>query len=125
MSREFNGVIVFEAGEKDDDHPALKALSKVSLGDVRFPFGFYLTEEGGKTVVIPATEQEHRNTLRKAFPDKPDPPTPCGFTGQEGCRGGPPCPLLQFPGVGGGTAICKKLHDPATHFFGCACFDPT
>jgi hypothetical protein len=69
MIMERNGVTFFEDKQDYADHPAFKALSKVSLGDVRFPFGFFLVEEGGKTVVIPGTEEDHRKTLLRAFPD--------------------------------------------------------
>jgi hypothetical protein len=44
MSKVFNGVTIFEPGENDAGSPASKELSKVSLGDVRFPFGFFLVE---------------------------------------------------------------------------------
>jgi hypothetical protein len=43
---ERNGVSIFDMNEKNEDHRAFKELRKVSLGDVRFPFGFFLVDEG-------------------------------------------------------------------------------
>jgi hypothetical protein len=48
----------FEPDKDYSDHPAFKALSGVSLGDVWFPFGFFLAkDEEGKTFVLPGTEE--------------------------------------------------------------------
>src|ERR1700752_3440295 len=69
MIKERNGVTFFESKDDYADHPAFKALSTVSLGDVRFPFGFFLVEEEGKTFVVPGTQEDHRKTLVKVFPD--------------------------------------------------------
>jgi hypothetical protein len=118
MSKEYNGVIVFAADEKDG--PAFKELRKVSLGDVRFPFGFFLVDEAGKTVVIPATEEDRRNTLLKAFPDmRPEVAAAvCDFDSDGGCRG-------SCSGAGGFPQHfeCLKVHDPSERFYGCACID--
>jgi hypothetical protein len=43
MSIERNDLVFFDLDEKDSNHPAFKALEGVSLGDVRFPFGFFRT----------------------------------------------------------------------------------
>jgi hypothetical protein len=118
MSSEKNGVIIFDDGEKDSNHKAFKELSKVSLGDVRFPFGFFLAEEGGKTIVIPAAMEDRKKALLRAFPDidqrafgqgcHPNP-----F--DTGCHGG--CGLLP-PGY-----RCHRLFEEDRRFFGCACLD--
>jgi hypothetical protein len=69
---EKNGVTFFPRGGDYRDHPAFVALRSVSLGDVRFPWGFFLVHENGKTYVSPATEQDHRRVLLQAFPDLPE-----------------------------------------------------
>jgi hypothetical protein len=118
MSKEYNGVTFFAPGEKDMNHPAFKELNKVSLGDVRFPFGLFLVEEGGKTVVIPATEQDRRKILLKAFPHLKlqDIPPACDLEGGDRCFGA--CPQ-HFPA----HFKCLKMFDPRERFFGCACVD--
>ncbi|OCB59069.1 hypothetical protein A5722_06100 [Mycobacterium vulneris] len=68
---ELNGVAVFEAGEDSPDHPAFRELNTVSLGDVRFPYGFFIVDESGERYVRPATEAERVELLRKVFPDGP------------------------------------------------------
>ena len=117
MIKERNGVTFFESKEDYVDHRAFKALSTVSLGDVRFPFGFFLVEEKGKTFVLPATLEDHRKTLLKAFPDI-DPkaftqgacnPNPEGL----GCHGG--CP--GFPA----GYVCMRALEEDIGYFGCAC----
>src|SRR5215207_693728 len=69
MIVERTGITVFTTNEKYDDHPAFKSLEGVSLGDVRFPFGFFLVEENGKKFVVPATVEDRRKRLLTAFPD--------------------------------------------------------
>lgn len=69
MMKQFNGVTFFQEKKDYADHPAFKALNAVSLGDVRFPFGFFLVTENGKSFVVPGTEEDHRKTLLRAFPD--------------------------------------------------------
>jgi len=110
------GVTFFEHGKNHDDHRAMKDLAKVSLGDVKFPFGFKLVDEGGKTVVIPATEDERKNVLRQAFPD-------LGFE-----RGFfPHCnPDSSGPGCHGGCDEgseykCMRMWEETRRFFGCGC----
>jgi hypothetical protein len=117
MAIERNGVVVFEMDEKPGDHPAFKALEGVNLGDVRFPFGFFLRWEDGKRVVIPATEQERRETILKAFPAiLPEAlRVSCRATvWHERCQGG--CGELP-PGY-----FCVRIYDPR-HFFTCGCVD--
>ena len=118
MSKECNGVTFFELNEKDKDHRAFKELSKVSLGDVRFPFGFFLVEDGGKTVVIPGTEEDRRKTLLKAFPDiNPE-------TFSQGCH-----PNSSGNGCHGGCGKmspgfrCMRIFDDSRRYHGCGCVD--
>jgi hypothetical protein len=123
MSKEYNGVTFFEPGEKDMNHRAFKELRKVSLGDVRFPFGFFLVEEGGKTVVIPGTEQDRRKTLLKAFPDiNPEAAAhPCDIEGDERCEGD--CSRFNQHGA---HFVCRPMYDPrdpGPAFYSCACSD--
>jgi hypothetical protein len=67
-----NGVVVFKAGDDyDSDHPAFRDLSSVSLGSVRFPFGFFIVEEDGDRYVRPAMEAERMELLLKVFPEGP------------------------------------------------------
>src|SRR5262245_60271174 len=68
MMIERNGVVLFPPDEDFTAHKAFRALSTVSLGDVKFTFGFFLVEENGKRYVVPATEEERRTMLLKAFP---------------------------------------------------------
>src|SRR5262245_29422666 len=83
-----NGVVFFSENQDYKDHACYKKLSKVSLGDVKFPTGFFLVDEGGKTVVVPASEEDRRKMILKAFPDMPDDAIRafCS-TGDVGCRG--------------------------------------
>ena len=118
MSKECNGVTFFEPNEKDMDHRAFKELRNVSLGDVRFPFGFFLVEEGGKTVVIPGTEEDRRKTLLKAFPDiSPEAAVqnchPNPF--DTGCHGG--CGQMS-PGF-----RCMRMYDESRRYRACGCVD--
>ena len=118
MSYEKNGVTIFDAAEKDANHKAFKELGKVSLGDVRFPFGFFLVEENGKTIVIPAAMEDRKKALLRAFPDidqrafsqgcHPNP-----FSA--GCHGG--CGQMS-PGF-----RCMRLFEEDRRFFGCGCVD--
>jgi len=61
MSKEYNGVTFFAPGEKETDHPAFQKLSKVSLGDVRFPFGFFWS----KTVARRWSFPQHSKTIAR------------------------------------------------------------
>ena len=113
------GVTFFEPDKNHDDHRAMKDLAKVSLGDVKFPFGFRLVDEDGKTVVIPATEDERKSVLRQAFPDlAPELRSFLGCTPNSsgpGCHGG--CPGM--PSV----YKCMRLWEETRRFFGCGCVD--
>jgi len=118
MGRHYNGVTFFEPNEKHVDHRAFKELSTVSLGDVRFPFGFFLVEEAGKTVVIPGTEEDRRKTLLKAFPDiNPEAlsqncnPNPSGM----GCHGG--CGKMSA------GFRCVRMYDENHRYHACGCVD--
>ena len=69
---EQNGVVFFSDDKDYKNHAAYRELSKVSLGDVKFPTGFFLVEEDGKTFVVPASEEDRRKMILKAFPDTPE-----------------------------------------------------
>jgi hypothetical protein len=119
MSKVYNGVTVFDPGENDKDNPAIKELSKVSLGDVRFPFGFFLVDQGGKTIVIPATKEDRAKTLRKAFPDmRPELASiACDYDFDGKCPQHGDCSHF------GKTFKCGKVNDPSTRYYGCGCID--
>lgn len=72
MMIERNGVVFFSDDHDYKNHAAYKELNKVSLGDVKFPSGFFLVDDGGKTFVVPATEDDRRMMILKAFPDTPE-----------------------------------------------------
>jgi len=98
--------------------PALKDLQKVSLGDVRFPFGFFLVDEGNKTYVIPGTLEDRRETLRKAFPNI----HPLSvFAGCFPNSDGPGC----HGGCGGFPAgyRCMRMVDDNRRYYSCGCVD--
>ena len=65
-----NGVEFFATDEDAADHPATRLLATVSLGDVHFPYGFFIREEDGKPFVLPATEEQWLDMLGKAFPER-------------------------------------------------------
>jgi|GEM_PF-4846208 len=115
---ERNGVTFFDNEEKDLNHRAFKDLGKVSLGDVRFPFGFFLIEESSKTIVIPAAMEDRKKALLRAFPEidqrafgqncHPNP-----F--DTGCHGG--CGGMS-PGF-----KCRRMFEEERRFFSCGCVD--
>ncbi|MBR0794209.1 hypothetical protein JQ615_02280 [Bradyrhizobium jicamae] len=113
-----NGISFLTATEaRDPSNPAVKALSAVNLGDVRFPFGFFIREGKGKKFVVPATWQDKLRNLRVAFPDFPDDQT---FRVCEGNDDGREC----IGGCDGAPEVmCVKLHNPDEGFFGCTCID--
>lgn len=117
MSKERNGVTFFETKEDYADHPAFKALSAVSLGDVRFPFGFFLVSEGGKSFVVPGTQEDHRKVLLRAFPHIDRMALERGAclpdSMGDGCHGG--CP--NFPT----GYFCMRFTAEDLRFFGCGC----
>jgi hypothetical protein len=55
---------------RDPNNSANKAVAQVNLGDVIFPFGFFIKEKDGKKVVVPATLEHKMKVLRTAFPEK-------------------------------------------------------
>jgi len=111
---ERNGVVFFSDAEEYKDHPVGRILSKVSLGDVKRPSGFFLVEEGGKQYVIPASEEDRRRMILKAFPDMPE----------EALRAF--C-VLGFGGCTGNCAglrphrKCMQACDESRRQFACAC----
>jgi hypothetical protein len=116
MAIERNGIVFFDLDEKDYNHPAFKALQGVSLGDVRFPFGFFLHEENGKKYVLPGTKDDLLKRLRTVFPDYPAQSLTGSCTAsafQERCEGG--C------GQMGVEFKCKRIYDDPFQFFACAC----
>jgi hypothetical protein len=115
MIVERNGIVIFTSEEGYKDHPAVKALEGVSLGDVRFPYGFFLVENNGKRVVIPGTAEDRRQRLLTAFPEiQPEALTAtCDlhYTGTGYlCQGA--CPHLYK---------CLRLYDDLTRYYACAC----
>lgn len=114
MAEERNGVIVFAAEEDFSAHPAVEALSTVSLGDVRFPFGFFLVDgDNGKRHVVPATEDDRMKVLLRAYSEISQVAlrSACSHS-RQGCDGG--CPRFH---------TCRKLYHDATRYYGCACID--
>ena len=88
------------------------------MGDVRFPFGFFLVRDKGKTIVVPGTEEDRRKRLLTAFPDIP--PEALRVTchpsvWHERCEGG--CGGLPF------TYKCMRIYDDPAHYYACACVD--
>jgi hypothetical protein len=57
MAMERNGIVFFDLTEKYDDHPAFKALKEVSLGDVRFPFGFFWSRRTERSMSFQAQKR--------------------------------------------------------------------
>jgi len=117
MIVERNGIVIFTAKERYEDHPAVRALEGVSLGDVRFPFGFFLVEDNGKKVVIPGTAEDRRQRLLTAFPDIL--PEALAVTcdvhlssdWNEVCSGACPSSLYR----------CERLYDDSSHYYACGC----
>jgi hypothetical protein len=121
MPTERNGIVLFDLNEKYADHPVTRKLQGVDLGDVRFPFGFYVVEENGKKIVLPGTREDLVKHVLKAFPDYPK--ELFGLIGSTGvCRG-------STDGCEGGCRgfptgyACVRLGDPTDGFFGCDCVD--
>lgn len=122
MMKERNGIVFFDLNEDYSSHPAGKALKEVSLGDVKFPFGFFIVEEGGKKFVRPGTRDDHVQRLLKAFPDYPvELLSGVGrcqidvFSSPRDCKGG--CP--DYPSV----YWCVKMFDEGSLYFSCGCID--
>jgi hypothetical protein len=113
---ERNGITFFD--QNYPDHPAFRDLQGVSLGDVRFPFGFFLVNEKGKKVVIPGTRDDLIKRLLQALPKYPiDLISTTGVCTQfnDACEGG----CSDF----GSTFRCVKFHDQHNFFYGCGCVD--
>jgi hypothetical protein len=103
-----NGVEFFAT-----DHPAFRLLETVSLGDVHFPFGFFIVEEDGERYVLPATAEQRIDMLSKAFPDK------ARDSFEDPCRNGPADSCQgECNDIG---SFCSKGFDPEVIQFGCAC----
>jgi hypothetical protein len=117
MAMERNGVIFMSDEEaRDPSNPANKAVREVHLGDVKFPFGFFIKEKAGKKFVVPATFQDKLKVMRLAFPDFPDDPddpirTGSCFDPDSIDRG---CGKLE-------GFICVKISHPHGGFFDCGC----
>lgn len=71
MSIISNGVEFFTEDEEASDNAAFRTLETVELGDVRFPYGFFIVDEDGERYVLPATAEQRLDMLAKAFPDRP------------------------------------------------------
>jgi hypothetical protein len=116
MPVERNGITLFRMDEKYLDHPAFKALSEVSLGDVKFPFGFFIVDDGKKKSVIPGTKEDRDKRLLTAFPNS----TPearaaicIASTWHEYCEDA--CHELRP------HHECMRIYDDPFHYFACAC----
>jgi hypothetical protein len=120
MVVERNGILFFPTDEDFSGHPAFEALQTVSLGDVRFPFGFYLVDEDGQRHVVPATEEARAKVLRKAFPEI------CAEVLAVRCF-----PNSSGPGCSGDCSSlppihrCMRAYDGSDLFYSCACVDWT
>jgi hypothetical protein len=112
-----NGVTFYTLEEaRDPNNSANKAVAKVKLGDVIFPFGFFIREKNGKKFVEPATLEHKLKVLRTAFPDSPK-DLASFHTG--------PCSDVDSLGNCSGSCdrahgfLCMKINQ--FEFYGCAC----
>jgi hypothetical protein len=112
-----NGVTFLTLEEaRDPNNSANKAVAQVNLGDVIFPFGFFIKEKDGKKFVVPATLEHKLKVLRTAFPDSPKDPGSfqtgsCSDVDSLGnCRG--VCDSAE-------GFLCMKINQ--FEFYGCAC----
>ena len=112
---ETNGLYLFPPGEDFSEHPVFRALKSVSLGDVRFPYGFFVKQDDGGKYVVPATPEERASILFNAFPDM----TPeelrwqgCHQVSGNRCQGS--CP-------GGHGVLCFATYEPTSNYHGCVC----
>lgn len=118
MIIERNGIVIFTSNEKYENHRAVKALEGVSLGDVHFPFGFFLVDENGKTIVIPGTEEDRRRIILTSSPYiLPEALTVrcerhLSPNWQEVCSGS--CPQFYK---------CGRLYDDSSRYYACGCVD--
>ena len=70
MGKEIDGLFVFSDRDmQEKDHPAIQALKNVSLGDVKFPYGFRLATEDGKTIVWPLERQDYLDFMYRVNPN--------------------------------------------------------
>jgi hypothetical protein len=92
---ESNGIAIFKPEEYYPDHPAFRELGTISLGKVRFPFGFFIVDEDGDRYVRPATEAERMELLLKVFPDGPSETASSSF--------------CYFKDLGCGDTLCHTL----------------
>lgn len=114
MMTEQNGLMLFPADEDFSDHPVFNDLKSVSLGAVRFPYGFFVKEDDGEKYVIPATPEERASILLEAFPDMTDEDASspgCGPYSSGRCLGG--CSGFPFR--------CLKIFSSASGFYSCVC----
>ncbi|KJC38980.1 hypothetical protein UP09_24010 [Bradyrhizobium sp. LTSP885] len=112
-----NGITFMTAAEaRDPNNAAAKALSGVNLGDVRFPYGFFVRDDKGKKYVEPATWADKLRILRMAFPDFPDNPS----SGRR-CEGNDDGMECIGSCEGAPEVQCWKTSFPDEGFFGCAC----
>jgi hypothetical protein len=112
MSINRNGIEFFTPDEDASDHPAFRLLDTVTLGDVRFPFGFFIVEEDGEKFVLPATAEQRINMLSKAFPDQPR------SSWENACRSGVGSSCKGECDIG---EICSRGFDSEVVQYGCAC----
>lgn len=97
---------------RDPNNSANKAVAQVNLGDVIFPFGFFIKEKDGKKFVVPATSEHRLKVLQTAFPDSSKFQTrACMDVDSLGnCSG--ECDVSE-------GFLCVKVNQ--FEFFGCAC----
>jgi hypothetical protein len=113
MITEHNGLMLFPIDEDFSEHPLFKDLQSVSLGDVRFPYGFFVKENGGARYVVPATPEERGSILLNAFPDMT-----LEQAQSEGCgsKTGATCVnTCDFP------FRCMRVVDQTSGWHGCFC----
>ncbi len=112
-----NGVTLLTLEEaRDPNDPANKTVAQVNLGDVIFPFGFFIKEKGGRKYVVPATLDDKLKVLRTVFPDSPKDP---GNFQTRSCSDVDS--LGNCSGVCNSSEgfLCMKVNQ--FEFFGCAC----
>lgn len=109
--KEINGVHVFDDEDlKSKTHPALKALSNLSFGDVFFPYGFSLAQKDGKTRISPNSAEDYLAELEILNADGPV-ASRCYDDSPNTCKG-----LCSDFGL-----FCKKVYNPKTGNYYCAC----
>jgi hypothetical protein len=118
MAKSRKELTFFEMTEDFSTHQAGRLLDSVNLGDVKFPFGFFIAEEDGKKVVVPGTKEDVTKRLITAFPDYPAQliGVTCQvdvFAEHRRCKGS----CIGFPS----GYECMRSFEQTSRFFFCAC----